>query len=101
VANRDLDGGLREGGPSRSPVWRTPKESCKGLGSVTSKTKHSTHRDEGPGELGDLNEACRLESRFLEPPHPRESGLGHLMRHGHRGHDDPAEREFLEEERVD
>ena len=35
---RDYGGG----GQSRSPFWRTPKESCKGLGSVT-KNKHSTH----------------------------------------------------------
>jgi hypothetical protein len=33
-----LDEGLvRGGGPGRSPFWRTPKESCKGLGSVTLK----------------------------------------------------------------
>jgi hypothetical protein len=30
-----VDGGLRGGGPGRSPFWRTPKESCKGLGSVS------------------------------------------------------------------
>jgi hypothetical protein len=35
--------GLRGGVPSRSPFWRTPEESCKGLGSVTLKNKHSTH----------------------------------------------------------
>jgi len=28
-------------GPSRSPCWRTPEESCKGLGSVT--LKMNTH----------------------------------------------------------
>ena len=30
-------------GPSRSPCWRTPEESCKGLGSVTLKmnTQHT------------------------------------------------------------
>jgi hypothetical protein len=27
-----LGGGLRGGGPGRPPFWRTPKESCKGLG---------------------------------------------------------------------
>ena len=37
-----LDRGLREGGPSTPPFWHTPEESCKGLGSVTLKYKHST-----------------------------------------------------------
>ena len=38
-----LGAGLR-GGPSRSPFWRTPEESCKGLGSVSLKNnKLSTH----------------------------------------------------------
>ena len=32
-----LGGGLRGGGPGRSPFWRTLEESCKGLGSVTLK----------------------------------------------------------------
>jgi hypothetical protein len=36
-------GSLRGGGPSRSPFWRTPEESCKGLGSVSLKNKNSTH----------------------------------------------------------
>jgi hypothetical protein len=31
------DGGLRGGGPGRPPCWRTLKESCKGLGSVSLK----------------------------------------------------------------
>ena len=39
-----LDGGLRGGGPGRS-FWRTPEESCKGLGSVTLKinTQHTPY----------------------------------------------------------
>jgi hypothetical protein len=38
-----LDEGLRGGGPSRSPFWRMPEESCKGLGSVSLKinTQHT------------------------------------------------------------
>jgi hypothetical protein len=42
-----LDEGLRGGGPSRSPFWRTPEDSCKGLGSVSFKinTQH-THRSQ-------------------------------------------------------
>jgi len=38
-----LGQGLRGGGPGRSPVWRTPEESCKGLGSVSLKinTQHT------------------------------------------------------------
>jgi len=44
-----LGEGLRGGGPSRSPFWRTPEESCKGLGSVTLKKKQSTHTlESGP-----------------------------------------------------
>jgi hypothetical protein len=31
------------GNPSRSPFWRTPEESCKGLGSMSFENKHSTH----------------------------------------------------------
>ena len=39
-----LDGGLRGGGPGRSPCWRTLKESCKGLGSVSLKINNQhTH----------------------------------------------------------
>ena len=37
------------GGPSRSPFWRTPKESCKGLGSMSLKinTQHTPlHRQD-------------------------------------------------------
>ena len=39
----DSGWGTTGGGPSRSPFWRTPKESCKGLGSVTFKinTQHT------------------------------------------------------------
>ncbi len=44
-----LDEGLLGGGPSRSPFWRTPEESCKGLGSVTLKinTQHTHCLREG------------------------------------------------------
>ena len=42
-----LDGGLRGGDPSRSPFWRTPEESCKGLGSVSFENKHSTRGKSG------------------------------------------------------
>jgi hypothetical protein len=39
----DSGWGTTGGGPSRSPFWRTPKESWKGLGSVTFKinTQHT------------------------------------------------------------
>ena len=36
---RDYGGG----GPGRPPCWRTLKESCKGLGSVSLKNKQPTH----------------------------------------------------------
>ena len=38
-----LDGGLRGGVPGRPPFWRTPEESCTGLGSVSFKinTQHT------------------------------------------------------------
>ena len=38
-----LGGGLPREGPGRPPFWRTPEESCKGLGSVTFKinTQHT------------------------------------------------------------
>jgi len=39
---RILDRGLRGGGPGRPPCWRTLKESCKGLGSVSLKINHSS-----------------------------------------------------------
>jgi hypothetical protein len=38
-----LGRGLRGGGPGRPPCWRTLKESCKGLGSVSLKNKQPTH----------------------------------------------------------
>jgi hypothetical protein len=39
----DSGGGTTGGGPIRSPFWRTPEESCKGLGSVSLKinTQHT------------------------------------------------------------
>jgi len=46
---------------SRSPFWRTPKESCKGLGSVSLKNKHSTHTPP-PGRLA-RRRACIWRER--------------------------------------
>ena len=40
---RDYGGG----GPGRPPCWRTLKESCKGLGSVSLKNKQLTHTGVG------------------------------------------------------
>ena len=39
------------GGPGRPPCWRTLKESCKGLGSVSLKinNQHTHYRDAGSG----------------------------------------------------
>ena len=42
-----LGRGLRGGGPGRPPCWRTLKESCKGLGSVSLKINNQhTHARE-------------------------------------------------------
>jgi hypothetical protein len=38
-----LDQGLRGGSPGKPPCWRTLKESCKGLGSVSLINKQPTH----------------------------------------------------------
>ena len=38
-----LGRGLRVGGPGKQLFWRTLEEFCKGLGSVSLKSKHSTH----------------------------------------------------------
>jgi hypothetical protein len=45
------------GGPSRSPFWRTPEESCKGLGSVILKINTQHTHDDGLGFwMGDYGE---------------------------------------------
>ena len=71
-----LDGGLRGGGPSRSPFWRTLVESCQGLGSVTLKKTLNTHRT--PSACG-KRASYPDQSRSSSPPtlnipalHPRD-----------------------------
>jgi hypothetical protein len=64
-----LGEGLRGGGPSRPPFWRTPKESCKGLvSSVTFRNKQSTHTWPGNavglgGFSFDLADSSRISAR--------------------------------------
>jgi hypothetical protein len=70
-----LEGGLRVGGPGRSPFWRTPKEfctvrNCTELGSVTLKrvglfcfpTKHSTHTPVKPPFWRTLEAFCTVRN---------------------------------------
>jgi hypothetical protein len=47
-AGRDRDRDYGGGGPGKPPCWRTLKESCMGLGSVSLKINNQhTHQEEG------------------------------------------------------